>query len=249
MRKPLIAANWKMNKTLGETEDFIHSFLPIVKEVTDLDILIAPPFTSLNTASRLLETTNIKLAGQNIFYEERGAFTGEISADMLLSAGCSAVIIGHSERRQYFSETDEIVNKKIKTARKKGLEVILCIGESLKEREENKTFDVLNRQLSGSLKDLPLDGLTIAYEPIWAIGTGKTATPQQANEVHTYIRAWLKKCGEAADRVRILYGGSVTPENIKSLMAEPAVDGALVGGASLKPDSFAKIVDGARASS
>jgi triosephosphate isomerase len=246
MLKPLIAANWKMNKTIGETEDFIHSFIPMVKDVKNVDILIAPPFTSLNIASQLLQGTDVKLAAQDVFYEEKGAFTGEISPAMLQSAGCSHVIIGHSERRQYFSETDETVNKKIKTALKNGLEVILCIGESLEERERNKTFDVLNRQLSGSLNEVHLEEITIAYEPIWAIGTGKTATPAQANEAHTYIRKWLKEYGEGADRVRILYGGSVTPENIKSLMAEHEVNGALVGGASLKPDSFAKIVKGAR---
>jgi triosephosphate isomerase (TIM) len=246
MRKPFISANWKMNKTIEETGEFINSFLPMVKDVTDVDILIAPPVTSLQAAAGLLKATNVKLGAQNVFYEEKGAFTGEISPGMLLSAGCSYVIIGHSERRQYFMETDEIVNKKIKTARKNGLEVILCIGESLKEREENKTFEVLERQLTGSLKDISLEGITIAYEPIWAIGTGKTATKEQANEAHAHIREWLNKNREGADKTRILYGGSVTPENIKSLMAEPEVDGALVGGASLKPDSFAGIVKGAR---
>ncbi|MBI5097894.1 MAG: triose-phosphate isomerase [Nitrospirae bacterium] len=246
MRKPFISANWKMNKTIEETGEFINSFLPMVKDVTDVDILIAPPVTSLQAAASLLKATNVKLGAQNVFYEEKGAFTGEISPGMLLSAGCSYVIIGHSERRQYFMETDEIVNKKIKTARKNGLEVILCIGESLKEREENKTFEVLERQLTGSLKDISLEGITIAYEPIWAIGTGKTATKEQANEAHAHIREWLNKNRKGADKTRILYGGSVTPENIKSLMAEPEVDGALVGGASLKPDSFAGIVKGAR---
>jgi triosephosphate isomerase len=245
MRKPLLAANWKMNKTIEETEEFINSLLPLVKHVTDVDILIAPPFTSLGTASQLLGGTDIKLGAQNAFYEDKGAFTGEISPGMLLSVGCTCVIIGHSERRQYFTETDEIVNKKIKNARKNGLEVILCIGESLQEREENRTFEVLDRQLSGSLKDLSLEGITTAYEPIWAIGTGKTATPEQANEAHTYIRDWLKKNKEGADTLRILYGGSVTPDNIEILMSEPEVDGALVGGASLRPDDFAKIVTGA----
>lgn len=245
MRKPFISANWKMNKTVDETEEFINSFIPMVKDITDVDVLIAPPFTSLQAASRILKTTNIKLGAQNIFYEEKGAFTGEISPAMLLSAGCSCVIIGHSERRQYFMETDEIVNKKIKTARKNGLEVILCIGESLKEREENKTFEVLNGQLTGSLKDISLEGITIAYEPIWAIGTGKTATKEQANEAHEYIRKWLVKNKEGADKLRILYGGSVTPDNTEALMSEPEVDGALVGGASLKPDSFAQIVKNA----
>lgn len=242
MLKPLIAANWKMNKSIRETEEFITSFIPMVKDVTDVDILIAPPFTSLHSAAQLLNKTGIKLAGQNIYYEEKGAFTGEISPAMLFDAGCTSVIIGHSERRQYFSETNEIVNKKIKIAGKNGLDAILCIGESLEERENNKTFEVLDKQLTGSLKDMSLDGMTIAYEPIWAIGTGKTASPEQANEVHTYIREWLKKYNPDSERVRILYGGSVTPENTKFLMAQPAVNGALVGGASLKPDSFAKIV-------
>jgi len=235
-----------MNKTIEETEEFINSFLPMVKDVTDVDILIAPPFTSIQIAAGFLKASNVKLGAQNVFYEEKGAFTGEISPAMLLSCGCSHVIIGHSERRQYFMETDEIVNKKIKTARKNGLDVILCIGESLKEREENKTFEVLDRQLAGSLKDADLNGMTIAYEPIWAIGTGKTATKEQANEAHAYIRDWLKKNREGAEKIRILYGGSVTPDNIESLIAEPEVDGALVGGASMKPDSFAKIVNGAR---
>lgn len=243
MRKPFIVANWKMNKSMKETEEFIHSFLPLIKDVKDIDIGIAPPFTSLKTARKLLKDTNIRLGAQNVFYEEKGAFTGEVSPQMLTDVRCSFVIIGHSERRQYFSETDEIVNKKVKSARKNRLEVILCIGESLKEREENKTFEVIERQLSGSLKDITIYGITIAYEPIWAIGTGKTATPLQANEAHTFIRQWLRKqYGESADKTRILYGGSVTPENTESLMVEPEVDGALVGGASLKPDSFAKIV-------
>lgn len=244
MRRPFITANWKMNKTIGETEDFVRSFLPLVKDITDVDILIAPPFTSLNSAKELLSGTEVKLGAQNIFYEEKGAFTGEISAEMLLSAGCSHVIVGHSERRQYFSETDEIVNKKIKTARKNGLEVILCIGESLRERKDNKTFDVINKQLTGSLKDVNIQGITMAYEPIWAIGTGETASPAQANEVHAFIRGWLRKYREGADKIRILYGGSVTPENIGLLIAETEVDGALVGGASLKPENFAKIVTG-----
>ncbi|GBD97164.1 MAG TPA: triose-phosphate isomerase [Nitrospirae bacterium] len=245
MRKPYIAANWKMNKTIEETGEFINAFLPMVRDITDVDILIAPPFTSLAAASRLLKSSNVILGAQNVYYEEKGAYTGEISPGMLLSAGCSCVIIGHSERRQYFSETDEIVNKKIKTARNNNLEVILCIGESLDEREANRTFEVLDRQLAGSLRDLSLDGITIAYEPIWAIGTGKTASKEQANEAHTYIREWLRKNKDGADIVRIQYGGSVKPDNIESLMSEPEVDGALVGGASLKPDSFAGIVTGA----
>ncbi len=245
MRKPYIAANWKMNMTNQETERFINAFLPMVKGITSVDILIAPSFVSLGTASRLLESSNVILGAQDVYFEESGAYTGEISPSMLLSARCSCVIIGHSERRQYFSETDAIVNKKIKNARKNNLEVILCIGESLEEREANRTFEVLDGQLSGSLKDLSLEGMTIAYEPIWAIGTGKTASKEQANEAHAYIREWLRKNKEGADSIRIQYGGSVKPENIVDLMSQPDVDGALVGGASLKPDSFAGIVTGA----
>jgi triosephosphate isomerase len=245
MRRPYIAANWKMNMNVAETEEFINSFIPLVSGISDVDILIAPPFTSLSLASHMLLPTNIKLGAQNMFYEESGAYTGEISADMLLFAGCSTVILGHSERRQYFSETDETVNKKIKMARSKGLEVILCVGESLEERESGKTFDLLDTQLTGSLKDIPMDGITIAYEPIWAIGTGKTATPQTANEAHVFIREWLSKNKESSGNVRIQYGGSVKPENIGELIAESEIDGALVGGASLKPESFANIVKGA----
>jgi triosephosphate isomerase len=245
MRKPYIAANWKMNKTIEETEEFITAFLPLVKDITDVDILLAPPFTSLEAASRLLQGSKVILGAQNAYLEEKGAYTGEISPAMLKSAGCSTVIIGHSERREYFSETDEIVNKKTKLARNSGLDVILCIGESLEEREADRTFEVLESQLAGSLKDLSLDGITIAYEPIWAIGTGKTASKEQANEVHTSIREWLRNNKDNADSVRIQYGGSVKPENIVELMSQPEVDGALVGGAALKPDSFAGIVTGA----
>ncbi|MBI4842783.1 MAG: triose-phosphate isomerase [Nitrospirae bacterium] len=246
MRRPYIAANWKMMKNLAETEEFINSFIPLVAGISDVDILIAPPFTSLSIASHLLLPTNIKLGAQNMHYEENGAYTGEISADMLLFAGCSTVIIGHSERRQYFNETDEIVNKKIKTAKKKGLEVILCVGESLEERESGRTFGVLDKQLAGSLKDISMDGVTVAYEPIWAIGTGRTATPEIANETHGYIREWLNKNKGNAGSVRIQYGGSVKPENISELMAQSEIDGALVGGASLKPESFANIIKGAK---
>jgi len=245
MRKPFIAANWKMNKTVEEVKAGIASFLPMVKDISDVDILLAPPFTSLYTAAKLLEGSNVILAAQNIHFEESGAYTGEVSAEMVRSAGSAYVIIGHSERRQYFHETDEIVNRKIKTARKNGLDVIVCIGESLEEREANKTFEVLEKQLAGSLKDLTLEGVTIAYEPIWAIGTGKTASKEQANEAHAHIREWLKHNLLGADDVRIQYGGSVKPDNIEALMSQPDIDGALVGGASLKPDSFAKIVAGA----
>ncbi|HCL80733.1 MAG TPA: triose-phosphate isomerase [Nitrospiraceae bacterium] len=243
MRTPFIAANWKMNKTIGETESFLKAFIPLVQDAKAVEIIIAPPFTSLNIASSMIKDTNIQLSAQDIFYEEKGAFTGEVSPVMLADAGCEHVIIGHSERRQYFHETDEIVNEKIKAARKQGLDVIFCIGESLEERESGKTFDVLKRETENGLKDVPTDGIVVAYEPIWAIGTGKTATIEQAQEAHKYIRERLASIyGNKANEIRILYGGSVTPDNVDSLMACEDVDGALVGGASLKPDSFARIV-------
>ncbi|RMD59452.1 MAG: triose-phosphate isomerase, partial [Nitrospirae bacterium] len=238
-----IAANWKMHKTIGETEEYIKSFLPMVKDVEDVEILLAPTYTSLMAASALLKDSNVKLGAQNMHWEDKGAYTGEISPIMLLDVGCSHVIIGHSERRQYFGETDETVNKRIAAAKKHGLGVIFCIGETIEEREAGKTYDVLKRQLSGGLKDLDIKDITIAYEPVWAIGTGKTATPEMANEAHTFIRNWLKEnYGKEGEEVRIQYGGSVKPGNVKELMEQPEIDGALVGGASLEPDSFAQIV-------
>lgn len=243
MRRPFIAANWKMNKTVPEATNFIQSLLPAVGDVKDADIVIAPPFTDLHAMREKLKGTDIMLSAQNVFYEENGAFTGEISPLMLKDAGCEYVIIGHSERRQYFKETDEMVNKKVKISRKNGLSVIFCIGESLSEREAGKTYDVLNRQMQNGLKDVDAQKLVVAYEPIWAIGTGKTATPDQTQEAHSYIRKKLRELYSShADSIRILYGGSVTPENVDGLMARPDVDGALVGGASLKPDSFERIV-------
>jgi len=234
-----------MNKTIQESEDFVKTFVSLVSGIDDVDILIAPTFVSLDRVSSIIKGTNVILGAQNVYLEPNGAFTGEISPDMLVSAGCSTVIIGHSERREYFSESDEIVNRKIKLARSSGMDVILCIGESLAQREEGRTFDVLGGQLTGSLADINLEGITMAYEPIWAIGTGRTATKEQANEAHTFIRKWLSENKDGADQVRIQYGGSVKPENVVELMSQPEVDGALVGGASLKPDSFAAIVRGA----
>ena len=243
MRRPVIAANWKMNKKIEEAQAFLDEFIPLVWNEREVDIVIAPPFTALYTMANLLRITNIGLAAQDLFYEDKGAYTGEISPVMLTDIGCSYVIIGHSERRIYFGETDEIVNKKFRAARRHGLEVIFCIGESLSEREAGMTFDVLKRQISEGIRDISSDGLIIAYEPVWAIGTGKTATPDQAQEAHEAIRKTLSHLyGEPAKGVRILYGGSVTPENADVLMACPDVDGALVGGASLKADSFAGIV-------
>ncbi len=245
MRRPLIAANWKMHMTTGETREFITQFLPLVQDVQDVEIVIAPPFTSLAVAAKFLKGSNVRLAGQNLFWEEKGAFTGEISAPMLRDVECEYVIVGHSERRQYFGETDETVNRRVKAALKAGLKVILCIGETIEEREAGKTFDVLKTQIFGGLKEIEAhEMLVIAYEPVWAIGTGKTATPELAEEAHQFIRERLGELfgSEAASNIRILYGGSVKPENVASLMAQPDVDGGLVGGASLKPDSFAKIV-------
>ncbi|MGB9715234.1 MAG: triose-phosphate isomerase [Thermodesulfovibrionales bacterium] len=243
MRRPFIAANWKMNKTISETHEFLSAFIPEVKDVKDADIVIAPPFTSLNAAAEKLKDTNIILAAQDVFYEEKGAFTGEVSPLMLVDTRCEYVIIGHSERRQYFNETDEVVNRKIKASRKTGLGVIFCIGESLEERESGKTFDVLEREINRGLNEIDIENIVIAYEPIWAIGTGRTATPEQAQEAHSYIRERIKlKYGNKADEVRIIYGGSVTPENVDSLMACKDLDGALVGGASLKVESFVRIV-------
>jgi triosephosphate isomerase len=246
-RRPIIAGNWKMNKTTIEAGDLATRLAALVAGVTDRDIVLAPPFTALSTVAAVIKGTNMVLAAQNMFWEDKGAFTGEISADMLLDLSCKYVIIGHSERRQFFGETDETVNRKVRHALKKGLFPIICVGELLKEREAGSANDVIDRQITGALKDVnaaEMQKIVIAYEPIWAIGTGKTATPEQANEIHNFIR---KKVAVMFDKVvaeslRIQYGGSVTPENISTLMAMPDIDGALVGGASLKPESFAALV-------
>ncbi len=240
----MIAANWKMNKTVGEAEAFLHDFIPLVKEVRDTDIVIAPPFTALSAVASRIKETPVQLAAQNMFYEEKGAYTGEIAPGMLTDLCCTYAILGHSERRQYFGETDEILNRKVKVARSYGLTVIFCIGESLEEREAGQTFSVLQREVQEGLKGVGPEGIVIAYEPIWAIGTGKTATTGQAQEAHRFIREKLSALyGDAASSIRILYGGSVTPENIDALMKCADIDGALVGGASLKPDSFARLVN------
>jgi len=243
MRKPFIAANWKMNKTTADTREFLEKFIPGVKDVTAVDIVIAPPFISLAGAAEMLRGTNVALAAQNAFYEEKGAYTGEISPLMLSDVGCRYVIIGHSERRQYFFEDDGIVNRKIKAAKKAGIGVIVCIGELLAEREGGRTFEVLERQIEKGLREIDPDNTVIAYEPVWAIGTGKTATHEQAQEAHAFIRGRLSVLyGNRAGEFCIIYGGSVTPDNVDSLMACEDVDGALVGGASLKVESFTRIV-------
>lgn len=242
-RKPFIAANWKMNKTIPETKEFFNGFIPAVKNIKDVDIVVAPPFTSLAVALESTKGTNIRLASQNVFYEEKGAFTGEVSPNMVKDSGCLYAIIGHSERRQYFNETDEILNKKAIAAQKNSIKVIFCIGESLQQRESGRMYDVLKSEIEKGLQNVSAESLVVAYEPIWAIGTGKTATIEQAEEAHAFIRERLKVLyGNAYDELRIIYGGSVTPENIGSLMDCPNVDGALVGGASLKFESFIKIV-------
>lgn len=248
MRLPLIAGNWKLNKTPNETIVFLEEFKPLVAGAEGLEILICPPFTSINVATYLTKKTNIKIGAQNIFWEKSGAFTGEVSGDMVKELGCEYVIIGHSERREYFSETDEIVNKKIMSAFAAKLIPIVCIGETLAQREAGKVEEVIANQVTAGFKGLTAKEhgkIVVAYEPVWAIGTGKTATSEQANEVHVLIRKLLEKQfgKECAQGIRILYGGSVKPENIKELMAQSDIDGALVGGASLKTDIFVKIVN------
>jgi triosephosphate isomerase len=246
-RLPFIAGNWKMNKTVAEAIDLVKQLKASLSGVEGVEVAVAPPFTALSAVQKELEGSPIQLAAQNLFWEEKGAFTGEIAPPMLKEAGCDYVILGHSERRQFFGETDETVNRKVRAALSQGLKVIFCIGETLKEREEGRTFAVIERHVPGGLKDIrkeEMRNIVIAYEPVWAIGTGKTATPEQAEEVHRFIRKKLVELypKEIAEGVRIQYGGSVTPENIKGLMGQKNIDGALVGGASLKSETFSKIV-------
>lgn len=247
MRKPVIAGNWKLFKTTSEALELVNGLKPLVTSANHCEIIIAPVFTVLQSVKQAISGSNINLSGQDCFWEEEGAFTGEVSPRMLVDAGCTHVIIGHSERRQFFGETDETVNKKLKAALKSGLIAVICIGETLAERESDKTYEVLRTQVSGAMAGIAsadLKSIIIAYEPVWAIGTGKTATDQQAQEAHAYIRTLFAELygPNAAQGFRILYGGSVKPENIKGLMNQPDIDGALVGGASLKADSFAEIV-------
>ncbi len=248
MRKPVIAGNWKLYKTNQEAADLVARLIPDVKKNCTVEIVVAPVFTALTTVKAVISGSNIMLSGQDCFWEEEGAFTGEVSPKLLVDAGCSHVIIGHSERRQFFGETDETVNKKIMSALKAGLTVLFCIGETLGEREAGKTFDVLKKQVTGGLSGISkeqLKSVIIAYEPVWAIGTGKTASDEQAQEAHAFIRTLVVGLYNktAGDKIRILYGGSVKPENIKGLMAQPDIDGALVGGASLKAESFSALVN------
>jgi triosephosphate isomerase len=251
MRPKVIAGNWKMNKDVHQTEELINSLKKALDfSLTNVKVVICPPFTSLETAQQLLQGSPIALGAQNMYCEDEGAFTGEVSAKMLKGVGCQFVILGHSERRQYFRETDEFINKKVKKALASGLIPIVCVGETLEEREKNITHQVVTMQVKGVLKDISADDvekLIIAYEPVWAIGTGRNATPQQAEEVHLLIRSLISELysSTTAERLIIQYGGSVKADNASDLLSQLDIDGALVGGACLKADSFAAIVKAA----
>ena len=244
---PLIAGNWKMNKTPAEAQELILALKEKFKKLNSVKIVICPPFTSLASVQSTLNGSNISLGAQNVHWENEGAFTGEVSPRMLLTMGCQYVIIGHSERRTFFQETDEMVNMKLKAALKESLIPIVCIGETWQEREAGKTEEVIERQLKAALKMVPLEDVekvVIAYEPVWAIGTGKNATPKQANEIHSFIREKLTGMysKDTAQKMYIIYGGSVTPESADDLIEMPEINGFLVGGASLDPEAFEKIV-------
>lgn len=247
LRKKIIAANWKMYKTPDEARAFIKAFLPLVNGHDRDEIVICPPYVDIAAVVELAKGTSIKVGAQNMYWEKEGAFTAEISGAMLIGSGCEYVIIGHSERRQYFGETDDTVNRRLEVALEAGLAPICCIGEVIEEREAGLTEEVLRRQCNRAFRGISAKKaakLSIAYEPVWAIGTGKTATPEMAEDAHLVIRAEAAKSfgDEFANKIRILYGGSVKPDNANALMNKPNIDGALVGGASLKPESFAQIV-------
>ena len=248
MRKPVIAGNWKMYKTIAEAVDFIEKIKPVAAQAGHCEVIVAPPFTALAAAAAAAKGSKVAVAAQNCHWDKEGAHTGDISTLMLRDAGCTHVIIGHSERRHDCGETDEQVNKKVKAALAAGLSPIVCVGEMLSEREKDETEVVLKRQFVGGLAGLtPADfsRIMIAYEPVWAIGTGRTATPEMAGEAHRYLRGLTRQLfGESdAEGVRILYGGSVKPDNVGGLMAQEEIDGALVGGASLKVESFSALVN------
>ena len=252
MKKIVIAGNWKMNKTVAEALDLANGLKRELADIQDVGIVICPAFTALDEVSEAIYQSNIKLGAQNMHAEDSGAFTGEVSPLMLKELGCSHVILGHSERRQYFHETNDDINRKTKAALKHKLIPIVCVGETLKEREANQTFEVITDHVTNSLKGLSAEEIgktIIAYEPVWAIGTGKTATPEQAQEVHQFIRGLLIKrySQETADAVVIQYGGSVKPQNTKELISQKDINGALVGGASLDVKNFVEIVQAARA--
>ncbi len=241
----LVAANWKMNKTVGETLEYLELFLPSVEDITAVDIMIAPPFTALASASLKLEKSNVKLGAQNMYFADKGAFTGEISPIMLNELDVDYVILGHSERRHIFGEKDNLINQKVISAVEHGIRPILCVGETLEERELGKTLNVVENQIRSGLAGVEKDlvYIDIAYEPVWAIGTGKTATPEQAQEVHRFIRSLINEISKGNDeKTRILYGGSVNETNARNLIKEENIDGFLVGTASLDPKKFYKIV-------
>jgi len=247
MRRPFIAGNWKMYKTIREAVDFAKQLKNAQRGYDDRDVVIAPPFPALNAVAEVLMESGIRLSAQNLHEKPEGAYTGEVSAGMLIDAGCEYVIVGHSERRTLFGEKNDVINRKLKSALSFGLRPIFCIGEILEEREEGRTFAVVEQQIKEGLNNLTTDDirhLLIAYEPVWAIGTGKTATPEQAQEVHAFIRDVMGKAygGDVSVDIAVIYGGSVNPGNIGGLMAQEDIDGALVGGASLDIDSFVRII-------
>ncbi len=250
-RRYFIAGNWKMNKTAAEAKALIAEINALVGAETAVDIAVCPTFTALDAASQALKGSNVKLGAQNMYFEKSGAFTGEISADMLKEFGTEYVILGHSERREYFKECDCLINKKVKAVLANGMKPILCVGETLEQREGGKTIDVVSEQTVGGLKDVSKEDaekVVVAYEPVWAIGTGKTATPEMAQEVHAEIRKVLAKLfgADTAEKIQILYGGSMKPENADALLKEKDIDGGLIGGAALKADSFAALVKSAK---
>lgn len=246
MRTPYICGNWKLNKTIGEAVEFANAFKETAAKAKDVELGLGVQFVALKSLADALKGTGVKVGAQDCYWEEDGAFTGEVAPGMIKDAGADFVIIGHSERRQCFGETNETVNKKTKAALAAGLEVIVCVGETLEEREAGKLFDVVSSHVKGGLEGLTdeqMKSVVVAYEPVWAIGTGKTASPDQAQEMHAHIRKLLAEMFDqsVADATRIQYGGSVKPANVKEIMAQPDVDGALVGGASLKADSFGEL--------
>jgi triosephosphate isomerase len=247
MRIPFIAANWKMHKTVHESVVFVKEFRSMVKDIDDVEIVVAPPFTAVHAVAEAARNSNVGVAAQNLHWERQGAFTGEVSAEMVRESGAEYVIIGHSERRRLFADTDELVNRRLVAALGAKLTPIVCIGETLEERDGNLTMSVLDRQLTIGLDQITgeqIAGLVLAYEPVWAIGTGRNATPQQAGEAHAHIRQRVRQWfgGHAADHCHVIYGGSVKPDNIRELVALPDVDGALVGGASLEVKAFLDMV-------
>jgi len=246
MRRPIQAANWKMHKTRDEAVAFVENFLPRVKDARDVDVVLAVPFTALDCVSRCLSGSAVALAAQNVNPEEKGAFTGEIAPGMLVELGCTWAIVGHSERRSLYGEGDELIARKAEALLTHDIRPIVCVGESLEERESDRTFQVLASQLEGSLARIPkarAAEIVVAYEPVWAIGTGRTATPEIAQKTHAFVRERLGALfGPTAEKIRIQYGGSVKPENVYALMQQPDIDGALVGGASLDPEAFSRIV-------